>query len=70
MAISLGASNRVPWRRTLQAVRASLFANATAASLRGMRATVSVNQGPKLKADHLFCRIMITFAAWTKSMRR
>ena len=54
MAISLGASNRVPCRRTLHAVRASLLASATAALLRGMRFTASVSQGPKLKADHLF----------------
>ena len=53
MAISLGASNRVPCRRTLHAVRASLLASATAALLRGMRFTASVSQGPKLKVDHL-----------------
>jgi hypothetical protein len=33
------ASNRVPWWSTLQAVRASLFAKAIAALLRGIRAT-------------------------------
>ncbi len=54
MAISLGASNRVPCRRTLHAVRASLLASATAALLRGMRFTASLSQAPKLKADHLF----------------
>ena len=54
MAISLGASNRVPCRRTLHAVRASLLASATAALLRGIRFTTSVSQGPKLKVDHLF----------------
>lgn len=53
-AISLGASNRVPCRRTLHAVRASLLASAMAALLRGMRFTASVSHGPKLKADHLF----------------
>lgn len=42
MAISLGASNRGPCRRTLHAVRASLLASATAALLRGMRFTASV----------------------------
>lgn len=64
------ASNRVPWWRTLQAVRASLLAKAMAALLRGIRATAPVSHGPKLKSAHLCWRIMITFAACTNSMRR
>lgn len=70
MAMSLGASNQVPWRRRFQAVRASLFPSAVSALLRGMRATASVNQGPKLKEGHLFCRIIITFAACTNNIRK
>lgn len=68
MAASFGASNRVPCRRRLQAVRASLLASAMAALFRGIRATASVSHGPKLQSDHRCGRIMITFAACTNNI--
>ncbi len=59
MSLFLSASKLMPWRRMLQAVRASLSAGAMAALLPGMRVTAAASQLPKLKFGQRWGRIMM-----------
>jgi len=57
-------------RCTLEAMRASLLANATASLFLCNRSDAELSHGPKLYRAQLCGRIRRTFAAWISSVRR
>src|SRR5262252_5511855 len=69
-ATSRWVSNALSFRSTLQAMRASLLANATASLFLCNRSDAELSHGPKLYRAQLCGRIRRTFAAWISSVRR